>query len=87
MKYTLFEPFTGLSLKVSIRKDKHELFRFLLDSDLKNHGHLALDYIRTDVLSFISGFDPDFISKYMAKRIIAFFGASTHSNFVDYAHR
>lgn len=87
MKYTLFEPFTGLSLKVSIRKDKHELFRFLLDSDSKNHGHLALDYIRTDVLSFISGFDPDFISKYTAKRIIAFFGASTHSNLVDYAHR
>lgn len=87
MKYTLFDPYFGLSLKVSIRKDKRDLFRFILDNDCKNCGNTALDCIRTDVRAFLAGFEPDFISKYTAKRIIAFFGASTHSNLVDYAHR
>lgn len=90
MKYTLFDPLTGLSLKVSIRKDKHELFSFVLDNDCKNCGHSALDCIRTDIEAFLAGFDPDFISKYTAKRIITFFCASTHSNFMkpfDHANR
>ena len=90
MKYTLFDPYFGLSLKVSIRKDKHELFRFILDSDRKTNGHTALDCIRTDVHAFISGFEPDFISKYTAKRIITFFAASSQSDFIkpfDYANR
>lgn len=87
MKYVLFDPQTGLSLKISIRKDKHETFRFILDHDCESNGRTALDCIRTDVNAFASGFEPDFITKYTAKRIITFFGASTHSNFVDYAHR
>ena len=82
MKYTLFDPFTGLSLKVTIRKDKCELFRFVLDNDCKNCGHSALDCIRTDIEAFIAGFEPDFISKYTAKRIISFFAASTHSQLI-----
>lgn len=82
MKYTLFDLYFGLSLKVSIRKDKHDLFRFILDNDCKNCGHTALDCIRTDVRAFLAGFEPDFISKYTAKRIVSFFGTSTDSQLI-----
>ena len=76
MKYLLSDPQTGLFLKISIRKDKHEMFRLILDHDRKNNGRTALDCIRTDVNAFVSGFEPDFISKYTAKRILAFLGIS-----------
>lgn len=76
MKYLLFDPQTGLSLKISIRKDKYEMFRLILDHDRKTNGRTALDCIRTDVNAFVSGFEPDFVSKYTAKRILAFLGIS-----------
>lgn len=90
MKYTLFDPYFGLFLSVSIRKNMVSEFRDLVHTDCKYCTSLARDTILLDVSNFLRhGIEPSFVSRYTAKRIITFFGTSHVSDLksFDYANR
>lgn len=87
MKYTLFDPYFGLSLKVSIRKEMVSDFRELLRSDCKYCSSIARDNILLDVSNFLRhGIEPTFITRYTAKRIITFFGTPHILNLKSFDH-
>ena len=87
MKYTLFDPYFGLSLKVSIRKDMVSDFRELLRTDCKYCTSVARDNLLLDVSNFLRHcLEPTFITRYTAKRVITFFGTPLILNLKSFDH-
>lgn len=85
MKVILLSRWSHLGLSVTIRKDAKADFIKLLNSE----DDSAFFALMNDVDYFRQGFDPNFISKYTAKRISTFFpaGDSNYFNRLIYANR
>lgn len=85
MKVILLSRWFNLGLSVTIRKDAKADFFKLLNSE----DDSAFFALMNDVDYFRQGLDPNYISKYTAKRISTFFSAgdSNYFNRLIYANR
>lgn len=85
MKVILLSRWSNLGLPITIRKDTMVDFIKLLNSGNDSAFHAIMN----DVDYFHQGLDPNFISKYTARRISTFFpaGNSNYFNRLIYANR
>ena len=86
MKVILLSRWFNLKLKISIRKGSERRFSELLDYDLRNDDCRALRALMSDMGYYFEGYDPVFISRYTAKRIVDFYSSDDTNYFISVAY-